>query len=67
MLLSLSTIFFTDTVAPNGELMYNDKNGGEINLSPVLSPDGKQVIFLSNRDVVKLLFYLALFGFGLKS
>jgi Tol biopolymer transport system component len=51
--------FLTDTVVPAGELMYNDKNGGEINLSPVLSPDGKQVIFLSNRDVINIDILLA--------
>jgi len=51
--------FLTDTVAPNGALMYNDKNGGEINLSPVISPDGKQVIFLSNRDVINIDILLA--------
>jgi len=39
--------------------MFNDKNGGEINLSPVVSPDGKQVIFLSNRDVINIDILLA--------
>ncbi|HAN17832.1 MAG TPA: tolB protein precursor [Bacteroidales bacterium] len=51
--------FFSDTIAPVGELMYNDKNAGEINLSPVLSPDGKNVIFLSNKDVINIDILLA--------
>lgn len=51
--------FLKDTIAPVGELMFNDKNGGEINLSPVLSPDGTQVIFLSNRDVINIDILLA--------
>ena len=53
------TEYLKDTIAPVGNLMYNDKNGGEINLSPVLSPDGKKVIFLSNRDVINIDILLA--------
>ncbi|OFX26708.1 MAG: hypothetical protein A2041_08865 [Bacteroidetes bacterium GWA2_31_9b] len=51
--------FLSDTIAPIGELMYNDKNAGEINLSPVISPDGKYIIFLSNKDVINIDILLA--------
>ena len=44
--------FLTDTIAPVGKLMFNAKNGGEINLSPVLSPDGEYLTFLSNKNVI---------------
>ena len=46
--------FLEDTIAPLGEMMFNDKTGGEINLSPVLSPDGKYMTFLSNKDVINV-------------
>jgi Tol biopolymer transport system component len=51
--------FFHDTIAPLGELMFNTKNGGEINLTPVLSPDGKYIIFLSNKEVINIDLFLA--------
>ena len=54
-----NTSFLIDTIAPVGKLMYDDKTGGEINLSPVLSPDGKKIIFLSNKDVLKVDLLLA--------
>lgn len=51
--------FLKDTISPIGKLMFNTKSGGEINLSPVLSPDGKHITFLSNKDVIKIDLLLA--------
>ena len=39
--------------------MFNTKTGGEINLSPVLSPDGEHMTFLSNKDVINVDLLLA--------
>lgn len=51
--------FLKDTIPPVGKLMFNTENGGEINLSPVLSPNGKYVTFLSNKDVINVDLLLA--------
>ena len=51
--------FLKDTISPVGRLMFNTKSGGEINLTPVLSPDGKYITFLSNKDVIKIDLLLA--------
>jgi Tol biopolymer transport system component len=42
-----------------GNRLISKKNGGHYNLSPVLSPDGKYLIFLSERDVYSLDLFLA--------
>ncbi|MFC2103774.1 hypothetical protein ACFLS4_00290 [Bacteroidota bacterium] len=39
--------------------MFDTKSGGEINLSPVLSPDGKYITFLSNKNVINVDLLLA--------
>ena len=51
--------FLVDTISPVGEIMFNTKSGGEINLSPVLSPNGKYITFLSNKDVINVDLLLA--------
>lgn len=51
--------FFKDTISPVGKLMFNTKSGGEINLSPVLSPNGKLITFLSNKNVINVDLLLA--------
>ncbi len=51
--------YLTDTIAPVGNNMFNTESGGEINLSPVLSPDGKYITFLSNKDVINVDLLLA--------
>ena len=51
--------FFSDTIAPVGKLMFDTKSGGELNLSPVLSPDGKYITFLSNKEVIHVDLMLA--------
>ncbi|HAF29822.1 MAG TPA: tolB protein precursor [Bacteroidales bacterium] len=51
--------YLTDTISPVGKVMFNAKSGGEINLSPVLSPDGKYITFLSNKDVINVDLLLA--------
>ncbi|MEE4198036.1 MAG: basic secretory protein-like protein [Bacteroidales bacterium] len=48
-----------DTISPVGKIMFNTKKGGEINLSPVISPDGKYVTFLSNKNVINVDLLLA--------
>jgi hypothetical protein len=51
--------FFKDTIAPVGELLFSTDNAGEINLTPVLSPDGKKITFLSNKEVINIDLLLA--------
>ncbi len=51
--------YLTDTIAPVGIDMFNTESGGEINLSPVLSPDGNYITFLSNKDVINIDLLLA--------
>ncbi len=49
-----------DTVDhPRGEKILFEENAGTINISPSLSPDGKYVVFLSERDIFTLDLYLA--------
>ncbi len=42
-----------------GERLVSEKNGGKYNLSPSISPDGKNIVFLSERDVFSLDLFLA--------
>lgn len=51
--------FLIDTISPVGNIMFNNESGGEINLSPVLSPDGKYITFLSNKNVINVDLLLA--------
>ena len=48
-----------DTIAPIGRKMFSTDNAGSINLSPVLSNDGKQIIFLANKNVIAIDILLA--------
>ena len=47
----------TDTVT--GKKIIFSKNAGDMNLSPSISPDGKYVVFLSERDVYDFDLFLA--------
>ncbi len=47
-----------DTVA-KGRMLFSDKNAGRINISPSISPDGKKMIFLSEKQIISLDLYLA--------
>jgi Tol biopolymer transport system component len=42
-----------------GKALVTEKNAGELNLAPSLSPDGKRVVFLSERDQFSIDFFLA--------
>jgi Tol biopolymer transport system component len=42
-----------------GRLVLDEKNAGDLNVAPALSPDGKQVIFFSEKDVFSINLYLA--------
>ncbi|MFO7827503.1 MAG: hypothetical protein R6V23_02670 [Bacteroidales bacterium] len=44
--------YLKDTTGVIGEEMFGLDNGGTYNLSPVISPDGKYMTFISNRDVI---------------
>jgi len=46
--------FIRDTINPAGEPLFTGKNSGDLNLSPVLSPDGKNVTFLTNKNVISI-------------
>ncbi|HJW31438.1 MAG TPA: basic secretory protein-like protein, partial [Saprospiraceae bacterium] len=42
-----------------GKKIISDENAGRLNVSPVISPDGKYVIFLSDKNVFSTDLYLA--------
>lgn len=44
---------------PVGKKILFSKNAGDMNISPAISPDGKHVIFLSEKDVFSFDLYLA--------
>ncbi|MFW5943672.1 MAG: tolB protein precursor [Bacteroidota bacterium] len=41
-----------DTINTLGRTMFSPQTSGELNLSPVLSPDGKHMTFISNKNVI---------------
>ena len=52
--------FLKDTVQlPTGRLLISDKNSGKMNLAPAISPDGKYLAFLSEKDLFTVDLYLA--------
>jgi len=46
-----------DTLAV-GKVIFDNKNAGNMNVSPVVSPDGKKMIFLSEKNVVSMDLYV---------
>lgn len=40
-------------------LITPDRSGGQLNIAPALSPDGKRLVFLSERDLFSIDMYLA--------
>ena len=42
-----------------GPALVTDKNGGELNVGPALSPDGRRVVFLSSKDLFSIEMFLA--------
>ncbi|MCL5030566.1 MAG: peptidase S9 [Bacteroidetes bacterium] len=42
-----------------GNVLISSKNGGDMNISPVLSPDGKHLIFFSSKDLFSIDLFLA--------
>jgi Tol biopolymer transport system component len=42
-----------------GKKIISDENAGQLNVSPVISPDGKYVIFLSDKNLYSTDLYLA--------
>lgn len=42
-----------------GKAILTEKNAGDLNLAPALSPDGKKLVFLSERDQFSIDFFLA--------
>jgi len=45
--------------SPAGRVLINDKNGGRMNLGPMVSPDGQKIIFFSEKRVLSTDLYLA--------
>ncbi len=50
-----------DTKAPGdyGELLLSTENSGGLNTAPALSPDGSEIVFLSERDLFSIDMYRA--------
>ncbi|MFN8428676.1 MAG: tolB protein precursor [Spirosomataceae bacterium] len=42
-----------------GKLLASSKEGGEMNIAPVISPDGKYFAYISSRNVLSLDIYIA--------
>ncbi len=42
-----------------GKELINDKNGGRLNIAPEISPNGRYLIFLSEKDVFSIDLFLA--------
>ena len=42
-----------------GPAVITDKNGGELNVGPALSPDGKRMVFLSSKSLFSIEMFLA--------
>ncbi|NLN31932.1 MAG: tolB protein precursor, partial [Bacteroidales bacterium] len=52
--------FIKDSIDnPAGKVLVSDKNGGRVNISPSVSPDGRHVAFFSERDLFTLDLFLA--------
>ncbi len=47
-----------DTLAL-GKVVFDKNNAGKMNVSPVISPDGDKMIFLSEKDVLSMDLYVA--------
>jgi Tol biopolymer transport system component len=42
-----------------GELIFDSKNAGHLNISPTISPNNEKLIFLSDKEVISLDIFLA--------
>jgi len=51
--------YLNNKVKLAGKELFSKKNAGRMNLSPVLSPNGKYVVFLSEKDLFSLDLFLA--------
>ncbi|MCC8425850.1 DPP IV N-terminal domain-containing protein [Mucilaginibacter sp. UR6-11] len=52
--------FLKDTVQkPVGQLVVSDKNSGKMNIAPAISPDGKYLAFLSEKNLFTIDLFLA--------
>jgi WD40 repeat protein len=52
--------YLKDTVQkPVGHLLISDKNSGKMNIAPAVSPDGKYIAFLSEKNLFTIDLYLA--------
>ena len=45
--------------ASTGEKLFDANNAGKLNIAPSLSPDGKKLIFISDKNVITTDFFLA--------
>ena len=46
-------------IAPRGSIVASEKNAGEMNVSPSISPDGQYVAYISSKNVLSLDIYIA--------
>lgn len=44
---------------PQGKVLFNTENSGNLNVSPSISPNGRYVVFLSEKDLFSTDLYLA--------
>ncbi len=52
--------FLKDTAQiPIGKRLIDNRNGGDMNVAPAISPDGKYVAFLSEKDLFSIDLFLA--------
>lgn len=48
-----------DTMAVVGQRLISEENAGRMNVSPALSPDGKYIAFISEKNVISTDLYIA--------
>lgn len=53
------TYLSDDLTGPVGKSVITDENGGRLNISPEISPNGRYVIFLSEKDLFSTDLFLA--------
>ena len=51
--------FLKDSNFTVGEKVFGPKNAGTMNLSPVLGPNGRYMVFISNKDVINTNYFVA--------
>ena len=58
-LIEAYTPLMQDTMATVGQRLISEENAGRMNVSPAISPDGKYIAFISEKNVITTDLYIA--------